>query len=479
MYLRNEWLISMNKEKEPITAVLIGAGTRGKDAYGTYALNHPKRLKFVAIADLDPVKRIKFQKDHKISNEFVFSSWEDLLSDKNGKLAQIAFICTPDRMHYQPAIKALQLDYDLVLEKPIAPTLEECQAIKNLAEEKGRIVQICHVLRYTDFFKKIKNFIDSGDLGEIIHYNHSENVSYWHFGHSFVRGAYKNEGTSTPIILAKTCHDLDLIYWILGRKASTVFSSGELSYYKNENAPENSPLRCTDGCPVAEQCPWYAPRLYLDLEPVLRIGTYAPSFIYRNIAKLLLKSKFFRKLLSFFIKDVRQFENYDQFPVNSITTDFSLEGKINALKEGPYGICIYKTDNDVPDHQISTFTFESGITATLTMHGFSEHEGRELRVFGTKGVLRGTFRNNLEIIEFTDFRYGKTKILHRTGLNTSGHGGGDCGIMDTFTGVLLNEIPNGYQYLTNISDAMESHFMGFAAEESRITNSIIQIEKFR
>ena len=474
-----KWLSSMVSKTNPITAVLIGAGTRGKDAYGVYALNNPKRLKFVAVADLDPVKRTKFQKDHNIPDEFVFSSWEDLLSKKIGKLAQVAFICTPDRLHYQPAIKALELDYDLVLEKPIAPTLEECLSIKNIAEEKGRLVQICHVLRYTDFFKTIKSFVDSGELGKIIHYDHSENVSYWHFGHSFVRGAYKNKETSTPIVLAKTCHDLDLIYWFLDLKPTSVFSTGELSYYKEENAPKKSPKRCIDGCPIEKECPWYAPRLYLDLEPVLRIGTYAPSYIYRNIAKLMLKSKFFRKLLSLLIKDVKRFDNYDQFPVNSITTDFSLEGKIKALKEGPFGICIFKTNNDVPDHQISTFTFDSGVTATLTMHGFSEHEGRELRIFGSKGVLRGIFRNHQELIEYTDFRYGKTKILHKTGLNTSGHGGGDFGIMDTFTGALLNDKSNGNQKLTDISDAMESHFMGFAAEESRITNKIVLIEKFR
>lgn len=468
-----------NNNSQPVTAILIGAGSRGRDAYGAYALAHPDRLRFIAVADKDANKRAIFQKLHAIPENMAVTSWEELLDSKKGKLAQVAFICTPDRMHYQPTMQALSLDYDLVLEKPIAPTLDECLNIVHLAEEKGRLVQICHVLRFTDFWKKVKEFVDSGKLGKIIHYDHSENVSYWHFGHSFVRGAYKNKETSTAIVLAKTCHDLDLIHWIVNEKPLNVSSIGKLTHYRSENAPKDAPKRCTDGCPIENECPWYAPRLYLELEPLIRIGKYAPSKLLRFITRLIIKSKVFRDIIALFNKDVRRIKHWDQFPVTALTTDYSFEGRMKALKEGPFGLCIYKTGNDVPDHQISTFEFQNGVTATLTMHGLSEHEGREFRMFGTKGVLRGIFRNSEEIIEFTDFRYGDTKVIHRVGFNAQAHGGGDFGIMNAFTAVMLGEITKEDANLTDIMSAMESHFMGFAAEESRLNNSVLKMENFR
>ncbi|NHJ87668.1 MAG: Gfo/Idh/MocA family oxidoreductase [Asgard group archaeon] len=464
---------------KPITAVMIGAGSRGKDSYGLYAQKHPDRLKFIAIAEPNETKRRIFQEIHQIPDDKAFSSWEELLSSKVKKIAQTAFICTPDRMHYQPAMKALELDYDLVLEKPIAPTLEECQNIAKLAIERNRLVQICHVLRFTDFWKKVKGIVDSGEIGNIIHYDHSENVSFWHFGHSFVRGWYKNKATSTPIALAKTCHDLDLIHWILNEKPIDVSSSGDLSHFKPENAPQDSPIRCTDGCPVAEECPWFAPRLYLHLEPVIRIGLYSKSKIFRGLTKILLKSSFVIKFLGLFNKDVRAIKNKNMFPTNTITTNLTNDGIMRALREGQFGLCIYKTGNDVPDHQISTFNFTSGATATLTMHGLSDHEGRELRIFGSKGTIRGIFRNSEEIIEVTDFLTGKIRIAHKVGLNLAAHGGGDEGIMNAFTSVMLGEKTKEEANLTDIFSAMESHFMGFAAEESRLTKTIQELSNYR
>jgi len=470
----------LKKQKiEYVTAILIGAGSRGKDAYGSYAVKYPNRLKFIAVADPNKERIKMFQTDHSISDHYAFTSWKKLLNDKKGRIADVAFICTPDRQHYEPAMKAIELGYDVVLEKPIAPKIEECQNIAQLAEKEKRFVQICHVLRYTEFWKVIKKTLESNKLGKIIHYDHSENVSYWHFGHSFVRGAYKNKETSTAIVLAKTCHDLDLIYWLLDEKAIDVHSVGEVTHYKPENAPQDAPERCTDGCPQEKDCPWYAPRLYIDLEPIIRIAKYAPSPIIRFLTKQMIKSKPLQNFLGLFNKQIRKIKNWDQFPVSAITTDFSIEGRMKALEDGPFGLCIYKTGNDVPDHQISTFTFPSGATATLTMHGLSEHEGRELRIFGSQGVLRGVFRNNIELIEFTDFRHGDTNVLHKKGLSTKGHGGGDWALMDAFTAVKLDELTSEEEKLTDISSAMESHFMGFAAEESRIAGKTIKINDFR
>ena len=255
----------------------------------------------------------------------------------------------------------------------------------------------------------------------------------------------------------------------MDEKPIDVYSHGELTHYKPENTPPGASERCTDGCPIEKECPWYAPRLYLELEPIIRIGKYAPSRLTRWMTKRIIKSKSFLNFIAIFNKDVRKIKNWDQFPVAHITNDYSIEGRMKALREGPFGLCIYKTGSDVPDHQISTFNFPSGASVTLVMHGLSEHEGREFRIFGTKGVIRGVFRNSIELIEFTDFRNGDTETIYKHGLNVTAHGGGDEGIMHAFTAVVLGEKTREEGNLTDVLSAMESHFMGFAAEESRLT----------
>jgi predicted dehydrogenase len=300
---------SGQKNLKPITAVIMGAGSRGRDAYGKYAEKYPNRIKMIAVAEPDEGKRKLFQKIHNIPDEMAFESWEQLLS--KGKLADVAFITMQDHMHYEPCMKALDLNYDIVLEKPIAPKLEECQNIERKAIEKGRLVQVCHVLRFSPFWLKIKEIIDSGMIGNVIYYEHSENVSHYHFGHSFVRGFWKNKAASNPLILAKCCHDLDLITWMLG-KPLEVKSTGSLSYYKLENAPKNAPERCTDGCPHSEECPWYAPRLYMTGEELIKVGTESFSRSVRIGAKFLLRHIWFRKLIAKIIPKARTLINWDQ-----------------------------------------------------------------------------------------------------------------------------------------------------------------------
>ncbi|MHA1822119.1 MAG: Gfo/Idh/MocA family protein [Promethearchaeota archaeon] len=469
-------------KKGPVIAAMIGAGLRGRDSYGRYALKYPDRLKFVAVAEPDEVKRRVFQKQHNISDDLAFSSWQDMLSSRTNlpDEVQVIFVCTPDRMHYEPAMRVIGLGFGLVLEKPIAPTLEECKNIEELAREKNAFVQICHPLRFTHFFLKLKEIIDSGRIGKIIHYDHSENVSYWHFGHSFVRGPYKNKGSSSPLILAKTCHDLDIIHWLMGEKAEIVESFGELTFYKEENAPPDAPLRCTDGCPYEKTCPWYAPRLYIEAEPLIRIGTEVDSKLIKHLAEFIIKHRNFAKKLSKIIKPLKKVVQWDEFPATHITTDFSDEAKWKALQEGPYGLCIFKCHNDVVDHQVVNIKFPSGRTAILQVHGLSEHEGREIRIFGTKGTIRGYFRGYGEKIEVTDFRYRKTEVVYKSSINVeSAHGGGDKGLMDAFTSYWLGEKTKEEAGITDISSAMESHYMAFAIEDSRVEKSVKAMDEYR
>lgn len=462
----------------PITAVLVGAGLRGREVYGRYAVKNPDKLKFVAVADPNQARREMFCREHGISDEMAFSSWEQLLDAGRGKLADSAFICTQDNLHYKPAMAALTCGYDLVLEKPISPDLSECRNLAETARREGRIVQVCHVLRFTAFWQTVKQLVESGAIGRVIHYDHSENVSFWHFGHSYVRGHYKNRETSSPVILAKSCHDLDLMYWILGEKPVSVQSSGELSHYRPENAPAGAPERCTDGCPEAEACAWYAPRLYMTAEPLLRIGLHAPSKLVRMQAKIALKHRRLVKVLSPFNARLRSIVNWDQFPATVITTDLSEEGKMKALREGPFGKCIYKCGNDVLDHQVTTYMFPGGITGTLTLHGMSDLEGRELRIFGTTGTIRGYFRYNGEEITVTDFRYSRVRTVYRAGLSMGGHGGGDHGLMDSFVKVMRGEVAP-WEAGADSESALEAHYMAFAAEDARIMHQERNLAPYR
>ncbi len=456
-----------------------GAGHRGMETYGAYALNHPDQIKFIAIADPDEIRRKQFQLQHNISDQMAFDSWETLMPETGKKIADVAFICTQDRMHYAPAMRAMSLGYDLFLEKPISSDLQECLNLEEKARSMNCTVQVGHVLRFTPFFKRIKSIIQSGLLGDILQIEHSENVSYWHFGHSYVRGPYKNEVESSPLILAKTCHDLDIIYWILGEKAIDVNSTGQLSFYRPENAPENAPERCTDGCPHAAECPWYAPRLYITAEPLLRIGQHSDSFFYRILSKWAINHRKLMKFLGRFSTQISQIMDWRSWPATVISTDLSYEGRMKALREGPYGKCIYKCENDVVDHQTAVYRFPSGATAIMRVNGVSDLEGRELKIFGTKGTLRGTFRNNGEKLIFRDFRYNNTQVLFKAGLNFDQHGGGDAGIMDAFIKILRKEAEPAEVGTANIFDAMESHYMGFAADIARKERKVVNLQNIR
>ena len=185
----------------PIQAILIGAGQRGREAYGPYALQHPDEIQFVAVAEPDPVRRGSFARQHNISPENQFESWEALLEQP--QYGQAALICTQDQQHTAPTLAALRAGYDVLLEKPMATTLEECQQLVAVAEETGRQLHICHVLRFTEHFAKMRQIIQSGVLGSVINVSHRENVAWWHMSHSFVRGNWRSQALSSPMILAK------------------------------------------------------------------------------------------------------------------------------------------------------------------------------------------------------------------------------------------------------------------------------------
>ena len=404
---------------------------RGTFAYGAFAEAHPEHVRFVAVAEPDPERRARFAARHHLPPERCYQSWEDLIAA--GQLAPALVCCTMDRLHVAPTVAALEAGYHVLLEKPIAVTPEDCVRVVQASERAHRLLMICHVLRYTPFFSALHAVVRSGRLGEIVAIEHRENVAYWHMAHSFVRGNWGNAGRSSPMILAKCCHDLDILQWMMdGQPVKRLHSFGSLLHFRPDNAPPGAPLRCTDGCPVADECAFYAPRLYLT-------------------------------------------EDVD-WPTSAISTDLSYEGRLRALQTGPYGRCVYHCDNDVVDHQVVNMEHETGAITTLVMHGHSHLEGRTMRYDGTRATLRGCWGYGGEAdLTIHDHRTGGVEMVPLPD-GVGGHGGGDGGVMLAFARAVRGA---GSEALTSARASLESHLLAFAAERSRLTGATVDMAAYR
>ncbi|MGL4738599.1 MAG: Gfo/Idh/MocA family protein [Cellulosilyticaceae bacterium] len=408
-----------------ITAVVIGAGLRGGYAYSPYALENPDELKIVGVAEPIEERRKRMQELHNIPDECCFSSWDELLAVP--RFADAAMICTQDQMHYEPAMAALDLGYHLLLEKPIAPTAEECIAIQDKANEKNCHVVVCHVLRYTSLFKELKALMDEARIGKVMTLTHCENVHHIHHSHSFVRGNWRNSKESNPMILAKSCHDLDIIQWLADAKCTGVSSFGHLSYFCEANMPEGAPQYCMDGCPSGDTCPYNASRVYV-------------------------KEKLWG------------------------CTDFCMNPKSakdisSALHYSNYGRCVFRCDNDVVDHQVVNMNYDNDMTVTFSMCAFTHDFSRTMKLMGTKGEIRVMFGDE-HVIEIYDFVSGRKDVIypHRS---KSGHGGGDFGIVSDFVKLLATGKKSSS--LTSIDVSVQSHLLAFAAEESRLSGQTVEL----
>ena len=409
---------------KPITAVILGAGNRG-NAYAAYAKAYPDQLRIVAAAD-PRTDRLNILADElNIPESARFSSWQELLD--RPRMADCAFVCTLDDDHTEPAVRAMELGYHLLLEKPMSNTEEECREIAAVADRTGRTLAVCHVLRYTPFYMTLKKVIEQGEIGEVTTINQIENVGYWHQAHSFVRGNWRTVRETSPMILQKSCHDMDIILWLMGKDCKRVHSFGSLRHFTAENAPDGAPEQCLDGCPHAETCPYYAPALYMDM-------------------------------------------NRSGWPVDVITTDMTEEGRRRALEEGPYGRCVYRCDNDVVDRQVVNLEFEGGAVATFTMTGLTADFSRQLKIFGTGGQIQADMGTG----EIVLHRFGEQKKIIPVVADAlvSGHGGGDFGILQDFVGVLRE----GGESRTSARVSLQSHLICFAAEKSRTEHIVVELD---
>jgi len=397
---------------------VIGYGSRGT----IYADLFAETVEIAAVCDTRSECLAFAAKKYNLKNNQLYTSANAFFA--KGRLADLCIIATPDKCHKEHALAALNLGYDLQLEKPIATSLVDCIEIYELAKKLGRKVFICHVLRYAPFFQQIKSELLTGAYGRISTINMTENVAYWHYAHSYVRGNWRNSNTSSPMIIAKCCHDLDILVWLIGRSCDGVSSMGFLNYFTKENAPEGSADRCVD-CIVKNDCPYDAEKFYLD----------------------------------------RMKQGITDWPTNVLATEPTVEKIDNAIKTGPYGRCVYKCDNNVVDHQVVNMNFNGGITAHLTMTAFSRWQFRNIHVHGEKGDIYGNTMDNV----LTCNIYGKSeKKIDISQFDEKGfsHGGGDRRMIIDIINHYNGQLSEG---ITSIENSMLSHKIGFAAEQSRLS----------
>ena len=417
---------NFNKPEKAITAITLGAGNRG-NVYGDYAWKNPDEINIVGVAEPISIRQERYAKKHNIKKKNRFVTWEHVFEKK--KFADAIIITTPDDLHYGPAMQALEMGYDLLLEKPIAQTWKECSDIFNLAESKNAIVAVCHVLRYSPYYRKIKEVLDNGELGELVSVNHFEPIQHVHMSHSFVRGNWGVEANSNPAILAKSCHDLDMLRWWIDKKCLHLNSFGSLKWFKESNAPEGSTARCTDGCSIEEDCPYSAKRIYFDKQSWLH-----------------------------------------HFDLPEEKNDWP-KAIMKNIEEGPYGRCVYRCDNDVVDHQVMSMLFEDEITASFNMEAFTSYHGRKSRLMGSMGDIVGDGQE-MTIVNFKTEEVTKWNVKEHAKIK-SGHGGGDWGLARDFVQAVAKKDPT--LLTSNLKASMDSHQMAFAAEESRKTLKTIKL----
>ncbi len=422
----------MNK----VSIVVVGAGQRG-GAYSDYISRHPDEAEIVAVCEPRDEARQWFSSLFSIPADRQFRSWEDIIDMP--KLADAAFICTQDAQHKAPAIALADKGYHLLLEKPMAPTPEDCQAIYDAAIRNNIMLAVCHVLRYTQFNRKLKELLDRGIIGKVHSIQLIEQVGYWHQAHSYVRGNWRNEAESSSMLLAKSCHDIDLLNYLMPSKCTKVSSFGNRSYFSRENQPKGAADRCTD-CPstVESLCPYSALKIYM--------------------------------------KDTRGFsdnlESLKAWPVAVVSTSGTREGVLDALRTGPYGRCVFACDNDVVDHQVVNMEFEGGATAGFTMCAFTAGCGREIYIMGDQGSLRCS-EGDIQHLDFLTDKVTTVPFADSDGSITSGHGGGDYFIVKDFVAAVRDNDPSRITSGPDVS--LESHLIVFAAERARHNATVEKI----
>jgi predicted dehydrogenase len=410
----------------PVSVVVIGAGGRGT-GYGRWALANPSRARVVAVAEPRQVRRDRFATAHGIEAADAVEDWRQLAARE--RFADAVLVCTQDQMHAEPVEAFAALGYHILVEKPMAPDEQTCRRIVAATERAGVMLAVGHVMRYTTYTAAVKEIVDSGQLGDVMTIEHLEPVGFWHQAHSFVRGNWRRADLATTMLMAKSCHDLDWLQYIVGQPPQRVSSFGRLSHFTRDHQPDGAADRCLD-CAVETSCAYSAARLYGGM---LSRGQHT-------------------------------------WPLDVIVDDFTPAALDDALRDGPYGRCVYACDNDVVDHQVVAMEFPGGATATFTMTAFNEAGGRRTSIFGTRGELSG----DGDTIRIYDFATRQTQVITPEQMGAmsaaGGHGGGDAGLMDAFTEAVALGDPAPIR--SGPRESLASHLAVFAAERARLNGTV-------
>ncbi|MEV6524616.1 Gfo/Idh/MocA family oxidoreductase [Longispora sp. NPDC051575] len=412
-----------------VSLAIVGAGARGA-AYARIATAQ-NTATVVAVAEPDPVRRATMAARYGLADDQVFADWRELTA--RPRLADAAIVATPDRMHADPACALADLGYDLLLEKPLAPTEHEARRIIDAAARNRVLLSVCHVMRYSAYTRSLKRLVDSGRIGDIVSVEHLEPVGWWHHAHSYVRGQWAREAESSSMLLAKSSHDLDWLDHIIGRPLRRVSSFGGLYHFRPENKPEGAGQRCVD-CPVERSCAYSAVRIYQRFlgDPV-----------------------------------------YERWPLGVLTDDITAHGIDQALREGPYGTCVYSGGNDALDHQVVILEYEGGVTASFTVTAFNALDFRKTRLFGTRGSIEGDGRRLLVHDFLTDTSETIDTTTTGNASAADGHGGADDDMLREF----LRAVATGdrSRLTSGPQESLRSHLAVWAAEESRHTGTVVTL----
>ena len=411
---------------ELLSIAVLGCGSRGR-TYSKLIASFPERYRLTAAADPVATRREAISSLGSPGEIREFDSDESLFACE--KLADVLIIATQDSQHFDHAIRALELGYDLLLEKPAAESLARCEEIDRLARKLGRRVALGFVLRYTPFYSTVKHIVESGKLGRIISIRTHEGVEPFHQAHSFVRGHWAKTNHSTPMIVAKCSHDADILCWLGGAPMAAVSSHGARTWFRQENAPHAAPKRCTDGCPASQDC-LYDAHLYLT-------G----------------KRSWLRMVM----------DGYETADDPAI---------LDFLKSSPWGRCVYQCDNDVVDHQVLACELSNGITATHTMTAFDS--GRTIEIYGTLAALKGGVPYSeagapeLWLRHHVDGDIEPIDVMEKNDGGYSGHGGGDWGLVNA-----LERLFRGPNALPPGLDGLDGHRLAFLSEEARVSRIVV------
>lgn len=414
----------------PVDLLIVGAGSRGT-RFADWALRHPSEARVVAVAEPRDAYRERLAGLHDIPPERCFADWREALGGV--RLAGAAVIATPDREHAAPAIACAERGYAVLVEKPLATTEADCRAIVAAVTRAGVVAAVAHVMRYTPYTRLVKEIVDGGAIGDIVSVDHLEPVGFWHHAHAYVRGNWRREDRAAPMLLAKCCHDLDWLSFVIGRRCEAVSSFGSLTHFRTEERPPGAGDRCV-ACGIEAGCPYSARRLYLGM-------------VRRGVTG---------------------------WPVDVVAWPPTEAAVAEALRDGPYGRCVWACDNDVVDHQVVSLRYDGGVTATMTMTAFTRMRDRETRIFGTRGELHGD-GNRVEVYDFQTQRIARHETgVYSDGEISSGHGGGDDGVMAAFVAAAAAGDPGLLP--TTPAQTLESHRIAFAAEAARRQNRVIELD---